>query len=280
MYVYLSDSNGHLTAPKDKTVVNLAVTGGSAIPASFTITPGTPKVPAAIVPSAASVTVSTSTEGGLQNNTVSAKGCNPKPVGNLRLKMKALPDEAKANGQDPILVLLTMVDDQDTLAADQDHRKDTGFQPHSVAEPVSPEAAAKNVYMPAGECEIQQPLIAHQAGRGSVSTDFGGQKLTIGLIFRPVITIWAATLVLLGGLLGGFASAARNYTKASRWGHRRWCYWLISATVGAVALYLANIYGLLRLAPDFPSGVGFALLSGLVGGFLGAVVLERLGEAV
>jgi hypothetical protein len=272
--IHLEDRSGNLAAPEKPVLVELSASGGAPLPALARITADVPRVPAGILVTSPKGAIDARSPG-LRAAGAVAIGCEQGEA--RRLKMSVTRTRALADGRDTVPVAITLVDLNDTPVSDGKPRE-IGFDVGGVARLAvqSGESAIKTVTVAAGQCAEARLIVADEAGEGSVSANFLERTQTRKLVFKPRFSALAMLLALSGGLIGGFVAAGRHYASVSRWKWRRWLYWFVGSLAGAAVVYLAYFYGLLQATSGFPSGAGFALLAGLLGGFLGASALEKL----
>ena len=276
LYVYLADSSGKITAPDKDVVVQMVVQGGTPIPPMVKLTREVPKVPAGIANVTRQATI-TASAGGFNDAVAMGTVCAESPANELHLTISSPRDTARADGLDAIPIIFTLVNGNDTPASALDnHPKQFGFQVGGVGR-LTPELDSRAFFLiPGQECSAERKIIAYTAGESVVSTEFHERKLTKALTFWPILTVSSIFLVVLGGGIGGFVSAGKNYAAAIKWKWKRWFYWMSSACISAVTLYLGYFYGLVKQSVHVPSDGGFAMLIGLLGGYLGSYAFDLL----
>lgn len=143
-----------------------------------------------------------------------------------------------------------------------------------------PDGRDRNSAVPPGECIVGYTLSSSDVGTAIVTATAlqSSDQATFYFIARLSLVglIWS----VVGSIGGAFASAMRDYQKASRWNLKRWVMWLGRGVLAGIALSLAYYYGVLKFVPQFSTGYGFVFLLGVIGGFLGDATITRIGNII
>jgi hypothetical protein len=275
VYVALAAADGEIVAPDREIEVHLEVSGGRPIPPVVRITPGAPRVPAGIAVDGPSARVVAS-GAGLEPSRASADGCRQGEIQGIGMSIDA--SRAPADGRHGLPVKVAFLGADESLVTNG-LTKPIRWRLEGVGELRHLPGAGgrqQDIAVAEDECVSRSEVLSREAGAAIVTATFRNTE-TVTLQFIAPLTAASISFALLGAVCGGVVSALRKHRSAMKWRRARWTAWLLSSLVGGVALYLGYHYGVLGVVQAAPGGAGFAFLVGLVGGFLGEVVLERLG---
>jgi hypothetical protein len=277
--VAVTDADGATVAPAEAVFVDLSSQGGTPIPGRVRVTPDSPYAAAGIKVDTAEATLRASSPG-LPPVTLTVWGCADTPATALRFSTRR--SDGIADGRDALPLIAKFVDANGAPSHNQGRPKSldwtvTGALRRPLADRqglISDQAVGPD------ECVSVQEIVSDRPGKAVVAARFASVQEEVALHFYAPLSATAVLWALFGGLLGGLASAAQNYRAAARWKVRRWTVSLFTALMGALALFLGWHYGLLSTWPSAPSGLGFAFLAGMVGGWAGSRVLASFADSV
>lgn len=276
--VVFVDRNSQVVAPSRDTFVELTADGGHPLPGIVKLSSKYAAAPAGLMLDQKGAITLRASSPGLGSAEIQEFGCpDGKPT---RIQIGSEPAQARADGIDTVRVTVFFLDDTRNLATSAAPKyiawKREGVGRLSTA----PDrlGRSQDAVISPGECVVRNELRSKQAGKAVLTAAALGSSDS-GTVYFIAPLGWGLLLAAgFGAGAGAFVSAMRNYGSATRWKAKRWAVWLACGVIGGFALFFAYYYGLLKQAPQFPSGYGFAFFVGLVGGFLGDASLARIGD--
>jgi hypothetical protein len=251
--VVLLNARNEITVADRPYLIHLDVSGGVAIPTEVKIPEGRRAATARVsADKSGEFPVRAVSEPPLPANEEIYTACEKGKIEDLAVA--ADKSRAPADNKTPINLRITLISKNGTRVSDGTV-KEIELVPVEIGRlaNIDPE------FLPPNQCVQKAKLLSDRPGKAT-------------------LTVVLFMIVLAGGLIGALARAATDWSESKSWSRLKWTASLFSGVIGALCLYLAYYSGVIVVMPQLSNGRVSGLLLGLVGGYLGLLVLDRLAS--
>jgi len=184
-------------------------------------------------------------------------------------------DSVRAPVGRPIGVTLTLTTKDGTPVTDG-RPKSLGFSQDGAGRWLGEPGAD----IPEDQCAARLALTSDEPGTTKVTAKLGNINSDTKAFEFFIEATTLSLAALAAGAVGAFVSTTRRWSRSARWRPGRWVVTLVVGAVAGGLLFLAARTGIAVIPADVTPGWELAVVLGLIGGYLGLLVFDRLADRV